>query len=348
MKIFFRHCVIVFSVLLSAFSLSARAAPIAELGAYGADLRQTSVSGLSSGAFMAAQFDVAFSKELVGAGIIAGGPFYCSGQTTGVIPFIAAQTLCMQPLGSAPSAENSWLAAQKFAQQGVIDDPQHLQRHRVYIFSGTKDTTVLPKVVDETARFYALAKVPKENIQYIHDIAAGHAIITSNAGDVACGRSAAPYINDCNFEQSHQILRWIYGKMKAPAAQPKGRLLQFNQRAFDPGKQAWLSDIAYLYVPASCAAEACKVHVVFHGCGQDALAIGDRYVRTTGYNELADTNKIIVLYPQVDKSFVNPKGCWDFWGYTSPEPAKPNFYTRQAPQMAAVMQMVRQLGEKRP
>ena len=49
------------------------------LPAYDADLTQTSVSGLSSGGFMAAQFEVAFSKSLVGAGIVAGGPFYCAG-----------------------------------------------------------------------------------------------------------------------------------------------------------------------------------------------------------------------------------------------------------------------------
>ncbi|MDP5009165.1 MAG: poly(3-hydroxybutyrate) depolymerase [Glaciimonas sp.] len=347
MKINLQRSKLFFSFVFSIFSLCASAASAIELGAYGANLKQTSVSGLSSGAFMAAQLDVAYAKELIGAGIIAGGPFYCAGQTTGVIPFVAAQTLCMSPLGKAPSAEKSFAAAQKFAKEGLIDDPQHLQSHRVYIFSGTKDATVLPKVVEETAKFYALAKVPAKNIQYVSNIAAGHAIITNNSNDVTCDKSAAPYINDCDFEQSHQILRWIYGSLKPPAKQTTGQLIQFNQRPFDPKKQAWLSDTAYLYVPSSCTKETCKIHVVFHGCGQDAAAIGDRYVRTTGYNELADTNNIIVLYPQVDKSFVNPKGCWDFWGYTSPEPAKPNFYTRQAPQMMAVMKMVQQIGSKR-
>jgi len=36
------------------------------------------VVGLSAGAFFAAQFHVAFSSELIGAGIIAGGPYYCT------------------------------------------------------------------------------------------------------------------------------------------------------------------------------------------------------------------------------------------------------------------------------
>ncbi len=37
----------------------------------------TSVSGISSGAYMAGQFQMAHSREVVGAGIIAGGPYGC-------------------------------------------------------------------------------------------------------------------------------------------------------------------------------------------------------------------------------------------------------------------------------
>jgi hypothetical protein len=36
---------------------------------------QTSVSGLSAGAYMAGQLQVAHSKQIVGAGIVAGEPF---------------------------------------------------------------------------------------------------------------------------------------------------------------------------------------------------------------------------------------------------------------------------------
>ena len=46
--------------------------------------------------------------------------------------------------------------------------------------------------------------------------------------------------------------------------------------------------------------------------------IGDTYVRHGGYNEVADLNDIIILYPQAIKSLLhgNPNGCWDWWGYT--------------------------------
>jgi poly(3-hydroxybutyrate) depolymerase len=39
-------------------------------------LKQTSVSGLSPGGFMAAQFSVAYSSIVKGAGIVAGGSYY--------------------------------------------------------------------------------------------------------------------------------------------------------------------------------------------------------------------------------------------------------------------------------
>ena len=42
------------------------------------DVSQISVSGISSGGFMAHQFHVAHSEHIMGAGIVAGGPYYCA------------------------------------------------------------------------------------------------------------------------------------------------------------------------------------------------------------------------------------------------------------------------------
>lgn len=44
-------------------------------GRYGADSTQVSVSGLSSGAYMAVQLHVAYSKSIMGLGVVAGGMF---------------------------------------------------------------------------------------------------------------------------------------------------------------------------------------------------------------------------------------------------------------------------------
>ncbi|OJA91696.1 extracellular catalytic domain type 2 short-chain-length polyhydroxyalkanoate depolymerase [Burkholderia ubonensis] len=331
---------------------AACAAGAAPLPAYAADLTRTSVSGLSSGGFMAAQFDVAYSSRLIGAGIVAGGPFYCAGANELIEPAIAAMTLCMQPVGPAPSATDAWRNARTFAQRGEIDDPANLRRHRIYVFSGAKDTVVLTRVVDQTVRFYELAQVSAANLQYRRHPDAGHAFVTDRPGDAACSANASPYIDNCGFEQAHDIVRWIYATpdkpLNPPAAQAGGKLLAFDQRAFDPQRRASLDDTGYAYVPAACERETCAVHVVFHGCVQNVATVGERMIRGTGYNEIADTNRLIVLYPQVAKSAANPLGCWDFWGYTSAEPTRPGFYRRDAPQMAAVMQMVQRLGAARP
>jgi poly(3-hydroxybutyrate) depolymerase len=47
------------------------------LPAYGADPAVT-VSGISSGGFMAVQLHVAHSSTVKGAGVLAGGPYYCA------------------------------------------------------------------------------------------------------------------------------------------------------------------------------------------------------------------------------------------------------------------------------
>ena len=47
--------------------------------------------------------------------------------------------------------------------------------------------------------------------------------------------------------------------------------------------------------------------------------VGSEYVDDSGYNAWADTNDLIVLYPQTTASFsdpTNPNGCWDWWGFS--------------------------------
>mmetsp|Transcript_36359 Transcript_36359/g.55832 ORF Transcript_36359/g.55832 Transcript_36359/m.55832 type:complete len:85 (-) Transcript_36359:556-810(-) len=48
------------------------------LPALNAAADKSTVSGLSSGGFMAVQLHVAYSDVFKGAGIFAGGPFYCA------------------------------------------------------------------------------------------------------------------------------------------------------------------------------------------------------------------------------------------------------------------------------
>ncbi len=54
-----------------------------------------------------------------------------------------------------------------------------------------------------------------------------------------------------------------------------------------------------------------------------------------GFEELAETNRIVVLFPQIKASVINQNGCWDWWGYTGLD-----YLGKDAPQIEAIWAMV--------
>ena len=119
------------------------------LPSFTVDLAESSVSGLSSGAYMAGQFHVAFSSTLKGAAMIAGGPYGCA---LGQLPIALNQ--CMQTSLGAPDPLALLERARSFEREGRIDPLSHLLDDQVYVFSGREDDTVIPPVVDQTVAFY--------------------------------------------------------------------------------------------------------------------------------------------------------------------------------------------------
>ena len=79
-----------------------------------------------------------------------------------------------------------------------------------------------------------------------------------------------------------------------------------------------LDEQGYVYIPDACRETgfSCKTHVAIHGCHQGRETLGSTFAEDTGYLEWAAANNIIMLFPQVKANDLNPKGCWDFWGYT--------------------------------
>ena len=346
-----RYVLLIVCLLLAAVPPDA-AAPRA-LPAYQVDLGQTTVSGLSSGAYMAGQFAVAYSAIVSGAGLVAGGPYYCAGHP-GREPFIPylsnAMSVCMNPADAQvepPDAVYLWSRAQAFAHAGLIDDVANLRRQSVYLFSGRKDQTVTTAVVDQARNFYDFAGAAR--VRYVDSVDAGHGMVTDRSADNACDVTAPPYFNNCRLPLAQEILDYLYPGLKPPAARQSGAILRFDQRRFARASSS-MGAIGYAYVPVSCARQTCRVHVAFHGCRQSVAAVGDHFYAHAGYNELADANNIIVLYPQVEPSYFypyNPRGCWDFWGYASNDPFTPDFYTRDGAQMRAVRAMLERLAQPR-
>lgn len=320
---------------------------------------QTSLSGLSSGGFMAAQFHLAYSENLVGVGVMAGGPWNCvaSRPENSFTPLLlSATTTCMDPCKynwfGCPSTllpNSSYLfeLAKMEAERGSIGALSNLSDDKIYLFSGLNDDTVKQVVVDQVAVFYQQFQLAEGALVYDSDIPAGHALITNKSTDSGCGETSKPWINNCGFSQARRLLEHIYGALAVDADSPRGELLTFDQKPFQRGDYHSLDDTGFVYVPEACRTESCRVHVALHGCRQGVEFLGDRYVTGSGYNQVADQNRIIVLYPQVAPSTfapLNPRGCWDFWGYSSNNLAPYHYYKKSAPQMQAIQQMLEQLS----
>ena len=324
-------------VLSGAATAIAQPAPLPALNV---EIKETSVSGLSSGGFAAVQLQVAHSSIIKGAGIVAGGPYDCARSSP-----IQATTVCSctnpfaylcRNIDGATDIPGAVALTTQRAAAGEIDPPGNLASHRVFLFSGREDGKI-PRPVMRDLRSYYRNFIPAANVRLVDFVRAGHAMPTVGFGN-SCDSSEFPYINRCNYDAAGQILKWIYGRLSPrPSGPLQGGLTRFDQGEFLANPTAHgLDQTGWVFVPKACKdGKACRLHVVLHGCeqGQSTIArsgapigvpFGRTFVDNAGYNAWADTNRIVVLYPQavaipfnfLDPASANPHGCWDWWGYT--------------------------------
>ena len=89
--------------------------------------------------------------------------------------------------------------------------------------------------------------------------------------------------------------------------------------------------------------------------------VEDGYAQRTGFNELAKSNDIVIMYPQVEdlvktfdslkansyqikhNLFYNPNGCWNFMGYLNDSDMY-KFATKTGYQMRGVARMVEKVA----
>lgn len=346
-----------------AFWLGGAAGAADRLAPQQVDPAQISVSGISSGAFMANQLHVAHSASLVGAGLVAGGLFGCavlSADGNGVTPLAAIATgACMSAPNMLQPAETYAKRIRDFAARGWIDPVENLGRSRLYAFTGKSDRVVNPETVRRAVQVYGQLGLPTAATSFSNaELDAGHSWVTQAFG-VACPDNRDPYINDCDYDQAKTVLQTIYGPLQDRATQLGGRFIAFDQREFVADGQTAANgiwDTGYLYVPADCQAQGanCRLHVVLHGCKQSAQALGDVFYRNVGVNEWADSNRIVVLYPQArtvnvtdfptprptDLFNINPEGCWNWWGYAYDK----RYLFKDGVQISAIWGMVQRVA----
>lgn len=308
-------------VVLAACSKEA-SAPLVDVGPYNIDLSRISVSGLSSGAYMAGQVHLAHSSIFSGAAIVAGGPYYCAmGELSrGLGPCMKGGELGVPALIDY---------AQQAAAAGTIDDLANLDDDRIWIFHGELDPVVDLGASQAAADFYAQL-VSEDAVTLVTDVAVVHGLPALGAKQ-PCDTFGAPFLYDCDYDAAGEILKNLYHTLNERTS-ADGQLLAIPQPGFDA---ADMLEQAYLYAPKACTeGAACGVHVAIHGCTQSSDYVADAFAAGAGFNEWAEANQLLVLYPQVASSKIapmNPYGCWDWWGYTGE-----HYATRNGPQIEVI------------
>ena len=327
-----------------AWVLAGAAHAAAPLPVLNIDKTQITVSGLSSGGFMANQLGYAHSSTFKGVGVFAAGPYMCAGHSNYTACMYNA-TISSSALGTMQADLNNWSGT-------AIDPKSNVAAQKVYLFVGTSDTTVGPNPMNAVRTQYLDNGVATANLSYVQRSGTAHVLPTDfdASGNTGCGTSASPYIANCGYDGAKAVLTQLYGTLNARNDSPAAaNYVEFDQTAFstNPG----LASSGWAYIPANCAAgQSCKLHVALHGCQQNYATIGDKFVRNTGFSRWADTNSIVVLFPQTRVDNIarstaasgllpNPNGCWDWVGWYGS-----NFAQKAGTQVAAIKAMVDQVS----
>lgn len=304
------------------------------------DLSQTSVSGLSSGGFMATQFHVSHAETIVGAGIVSAGSYYCANNS-----LMTALGACINKVSDSPIDPFTYYNSAQ--QAGLIAPASAIKDDKVWMLHGTLDTRIVRPVANVLYTQYQ-QWVEAANLVYVTDQAFAHVFPTTEQGG-KCEESASPFIGNCDYDAAGKILNHIYSSLHAPvesdAVSSAGQLIEYKQADLADISGAGMNDTGFAYIPNSCAeGEKCALHISFHGCNQSIDNVGDSYAKLAGFNEWAASNNMIVLYPQTEKSSMmpmNPQACWDWWGYTGE-----NYANKTGKQISAVFNTMQHISNR--
>lgn len=270
---------------------------------------RVTVSGVSAGAYMAVQTHMAFSDRIAGVGVVAGGPYHCAAGSV-----VNALGRCMSGDGLDTASLVSY--ARGISASGEIAAIDELRSARVWIFHSPKDVVVGQQVAVALGDFYR-EFTPFENIRFVDNIDAAHGWPTLDIGN-DCLKLGGDFINACGFDAGGALLNHLYDQLRPRDAELSGEVVRSINLSAYSKSGGGVADAGYIFVPSDCRQQDndCRLHISFHGCRQGAEFIDDRFAVNAGLNEWAASNRIVVLYPQVESSLMNPQGCWDWWGYT--------------------------------
>jgi len=291
-----------------------------------------SVSGFSSGGCFSTQFHTAFSASIAGMASLAGAPYLSVWEATD---------------------EEILQTTQIFANDGLIDGLENMADDNIYIFQGLVDTITPWYQAARIESFYQNFLSSDSVVENRDDIDSEHGFPTSDESQGGECSSLNPpfYVNFCQYDGAANVLnKTISGLKHAPSTLTERgnfQLIDFDQTEYfenNDAKHTGMDDTGFIFIPSGCSGgeRQCHLHLHFHGCGMERGWLGDGYIQRTGFLPLAEANNIVMMFPQVRHSMVdpvNPSGCWDWWGYCG-DADNYQYATKQGRQMGGVARMV--------
>jgi poly(3-hydroxybutyrate) depolymerase len=329
---------------------TAAASPVVKLQRYQIDPAKVFVAGISSGGFAAVQMHVAHSSTFKGAAIYAGGVYWCAGAggAATALANCGGQTLPTNEASYNSTLAQSIAYLDAQSSMGTIDPATNLSGQPVYLWSGTRDATVNPREMADLNSEYLHYGA---NVYFDNGFPAAHGWESPN-GELACGTAGSPYMVNCSlngapYDSVNTWLKLFLGRLN-PRNNGKlsGTLSTFDQTEFGASPNVSLSSTGTVFVPKACAqGKTCGFVLALHGCKQYAALIGNRWVTEAGINEWADTNNLVVVYPDTIASSApgptNPNGCYDWWGYSNQVDS--NYAVKSGLQMSVLYSMVQRV-----
>ncbi|MDV7337992.1 PHB depolymerase family esterase [Terasakiella sp. A23] len=260
------------------------------------DSSKVTVSGVSSGAFMAQQLHVAYSDVFSGMGSVAGGPFFCA-QNMKPEDIATIKQQCMMGIGADLTATTYIDKANSLAAEGKIAPLTNLKDDKVFIFNSQSDQVINPLLGNASRIFYdqymsatdiqAWANIPSYGPFYpvAHGMPTTKSMFDKfeNIGDVAtpCSPSNSqqyswfpnqflrgndPWIYHCNYgflpgyDLGKDILSHLYGSMSSSKTFKDANLYSFKQKDYvaDLSTDKDLNDHGIGTTGYAYVPEACK------------------------------------------------------------------------------------------
>ena len=355
---FIENCIILGVVIVDIFlqfcGIGRIPSPPRRLHRLNIDKSAISVAGLSAGADMAAQLQLAYSSIFAGAAIFAGQAPHCAAirfpndvLIRGSSPrcescpdgMTVKMDHCKNDVNLRVDEHVHTLMlphARAAAAAGLYDSLSHLKRRRIFIFRGTRDSAYPAVTVNASAAFFRAVGTPSA-VHEVVSVDVHHALPSVNRRYCDGEGWAA-----CNWDGAAEALRWIYGAGSlsngrdedmnlSSVSTLRGRLQSFDQRPFSVSGHVHngLADWGLLFTPDNCwhgapdhiansRTPGCKLVVFLHGCSfPRPSSVHEAIALHGGFNDWAVRNRIVVLYPRMGRSghsLHEKLGCWDSYG----------------------------------